>query len=72
MYPFHAVILPLLFRYRAELLVEGCVIVELKVSQSYNKDDEPQLLNELKAIGIKVRLRINFVGDKVEFKRFVF
>ena len=48
------------------------MLVEIKVSRSYNADDEPQLLNELKATGIKVGLLINFGRTKVEFKRLVF
>ena len=35
-------------------------------------EDEPQLLNELKATGIKVGLLVNFGQTKVEFKRMVF
>lgn len=58
--------------YRADLFVEDRVIVELKVSKAYNPDDEPQLLNELKATGSKVGLLINFARTKVEFKRLVF
>jgi GxxExxY protein len=58
--------------YAADLFVEEAVIVELKVAQSYNSFDEAQLINELKATGIKVGLLINFGRNKVEFKRFVF
>ena len=48
------------------------VVVELKTAKNYNSDDEPQLLNELKATGIKVGLLVNFGRTKVEFKRMVF
>jgi GxxExxY protein len=58
--------------YQADLFVNGVVIVELKVAKDYQAGDEPQLLNELKATGIKVGLLINFGRTKVEFKRFVF
>jgi GxxExxY protein len=58
--------------YQADLFVESCVIVELKVAKVYQSADEPQLLNELKATGIKVGLLINFGRTKVEFKRMVF
>lgn len=58
--------------YAADLLVDGKVIVELKVAKEYNPHDEPQLLNELKATGIKVGLLINFGKEKVEFKRFAY
>jgi GxxExxY protein len=58
--------------YQADLLVEDQVIVELKVAKEYQPADEAQLLNELKATGIKVGLLINFGRTKVEFKRFVY
>ncbi len=58
--------------YAADLLVDGKVIVELKVAKEYNPQDEPQLLNELKATGVEVGLLINFGKEKVEFKRFVY
>ncbi len=57
--------------FKADLLVESSVIVEIKVSREYQSADEAQLLNELKATGIKVGLLINFGRTKVEFKRFV-
>ena len=58
--------------FDADLFVEEAVIVELKVAKAYNAEDEPQLLNELKATGIKVGLLINFGRTKVEFARRVF
>lgn len=56
----------------ADLLLNEVVIVELKTAKNYIAEDEPQLLNELKATGIKVGLPINFGRTKVEFKRMVF
>jgi GxxExxY protein len=58
--------------YSADLFVQNCVICELKIAREYQPDDEPQLLNELKATGIKVGLMINFGRTRVEFQRFVF
>jgi GxxExxY protein len=58
--------------YSADLWVANRVLVELKVSSEYQTADEAQLLNELKATGIKVGLLINFGRSKVEFKRMVF
>ena len=58
--------------YRADLFVNDAVIVELKVAKNYMPEDEPQLLNELKATGIKVGLLVNYGRTKVEFKRMVF
>jgi GxxExxY protein len=58
--------------YSADLLVGGKVVVKLKVAKEYNAQDEPQLINELKATEMKVGLLINFGKEKVEFKRFVY
>ena len=58
--------------YDADLIVDGCVVVELKVAFQYDKRDEAQLLNELKATGIKVGLLINFGRARVEYKRLAF
>jgi GxxExxY protein len=58
--------------YRADILVNGCVLVELKLATAIDSRDEAQLLNELKATGIKVGLLINFGRNKAEFKRMVF
>ena len=58
--------------YDADLIVDGCVAVELKVALQYDKRDEAQLLNELKATGIKVGLLINFGRAKVDYKRLAF
>jgi len=58
--------------YSADLLVEENVVVELKVAKVYNPQDEPQLLNELKATEKEVGLLINFGKEKVQFKRFIY
>jgi GxxExxY protein len=58
--------------YQADLFVEDRVLVELKVAKSYNNEDEAQLLNELKATGVKIGLLINFGREKVEFRRFIY
>jgi GxxExxY protein len=58
--------------YEADLLVNEVVIVELKIAAHYNALDEAQLLNELKATGVRVGLLINFGREKVQFKRLAF
>jgi len=58
--------------YKPDILVNDCVVVSVKVAKAYRSEDEAQLLNELKATGIKVGLLINFGRARVEFKRFVF
>ncbi len=58
--------------YDADLLVEDVVLVEIKIATQYDKRDEAQLLNELKATGLMLGLLINFGRSKVEFHRFTF
>ena len=58
--------------YDADLIVDAVVVVELKAARQYDRRDEAQLLHELKATGLKVRLLINFGRAKVEYKRVVF
>jgi GxxExxY protein len=58
--------------YYADLLVDGCVIVEMKVARSYNPEDEAQVLNELNATGMRVGMLVNFGRERVEYKRMVF
>lgn len=61
----------LIGQYIADLLVEGKVIVELKAEKTYNPQHEAQLLNYLKATGIKVGLLLNFGEKKCDHKRLV-
>lgn len=58
--------------YDADLIVAEVVLVELKVAPQYDKRDEAQLLNALKATKLKVGMLINFGREKVEFRRFIF
>jgi GxxExxY protein len=58
--------------YDADLIVADVVLVELKIAPKYDKRDEAQLLNALKATGLKVGLLINFGRSKVEFRRLIF
>ena len=55
--------------YFADLLVEDCVVVELKVVKAMDEAHWAQCLNYLKATGIEVGLLINFGQPKLEFKR---
>jgi GxxExxY protein len=58
--------------YDADLIVEGRVLIEVKIAPQDDKRDEAQLLNELKATGTRLGLLINFGRAKVEFKRLLF
>ena len=57
--------------YYADLIVNGCVIVEAKVAESIAEAHEAQLINYLRATDIEVGLLLNF-GPKPEFRRKVF
>ncbi len=57
--------------YNADLIVDGCVLVELTIAAEYDKRDEAQLLNELKATGIKVGLILNFGRSRLWHKGLV-
>ena len=54
--------------YRADLVIPRRVIIEVKASSTLTTSHEAQLLNYLKATGIKVGLLLNF-GPKPQFKR---
>lgn len=56
--------------YRADLVVEGRVIVELKAGRSIIPQHTAQLLNYLKASRLQVGLLLNF-GERAEFRRVV-
>ncbi len=58
-------------QYVADLIVERQVIVELKAEKEYNEKHEAQLLNYLKATGVRVGLLMNFGEEKCHFERFV-
>ncbi len=58
-------------QFEADLLVENCVLLELKAARSLDSSHRAQLMNYLKATEIEVGLLLNF-GEKPEFKRVVF
>jgi len=53
------------------VLVEGCVLLELKAVRRLDSSHEAQLLNYLRATDIEAGLLLNF-GLKPEFKRLIF
>jgi GxxExxY protein len=57
--------------YKADLIVDRKVIIELKSVETFHSRHEVQLLNYLRATPIEVGLLMNF-GDKPEFKRRIF
>ena len=57
--------------YVADILVEEQVIVEIKTVEKLEKIHEAQLLNYLKATGVRLGLLVNFRHPKAEVKRLV-
>jgi GxxExxY protein len=71
------VVVPVWFRgtqvghFEADVLVERCVLLELKATRTLDSSHRAQLLNYLRATDIEVGLLLNF-GEKPEFKRLIF
>jgi GxxExxY protein len=57
--------------FRADLIVDGVVIVEIKAAEALHEKHEAQLLNYLKATDIELGLLINF-GEEIQIKRRIF
>jgi GxxExxY protein len=57
--------------YYADIVVNECVIIELKAAEALCEEHEYQLINYLKATDIEVGLLLNF-GKEPEIKRRVF
>ncbi len=55
-----------------DLLVEDKAIIEIKAAKSFAAEHQAQLMNYLKATGVKVGLLVNFGRPKLEWKRLVF
>ena len=58
--------------YIADLLIDDKLIIELKTVEKLSKIHEAQLLNYLKATGLRFGLLINFSPYKLEFKKLVY
>jgi len=57
--------------FEADILVESCVLLELKAVRTLDMSHRAQLVNYLRATDIEVGLLLNF-GEKPEFKRVIF
>ena len=61
----------LIGEYSADLLVEGCLIVELKTAKTLAPEHEAQILGYLKSSRLTDGLLINFGSYKFEIRKFV-
>lgn len=57
--------------YRADIIVENKVVLELKAQKQLPVIAEAQLMNYLKATGIKIGLLVNFTHPKATIQRIV-
>ena len=57
--------------YIADLLINDCVIIEIKIAKNFDNIHFAQCLNYLKATGLKICLLINYAKPKVEIRRVV-
>ncbi len=58
--------------YVADFICYGKIIIELKALDELSGKEEAQILNYLKAAGLRVGLLINFGGvGKLEWKRYI-
>jgi len=56
--------------FRADLMVNDCVFLELKAVAALDRAHEGQILHYLRATNLEVGLLLNF-GPKPQFKRFI-
>jgi GxxExxY protein len=69
--------LPVWFRghkvgeFRADLLVENCVLLELKAARTLDPAHEAQLLHYLKSTEVEIGMLLNF-GARPQFRRLIF
>lgn len=57
--------------YRADIVVNSLVLLEIKTARRLHTEHEAQLLHYLRATPIEIGLLLNF-GTKPEFKRLIF
>ena len=57
--------------YIADLLVDDCVIIELKTVKQIDDSHMAQCMNYLKATGLHVCLLLNFASSHLQIKRIV-
>lgn len=57
--------------YDADIVVDDCVIIEVKALSALTDSHKAQCLNYLKATGLRLGLLINFGNPRVDVKRVI-
>ncbi len=55
--------------FKADLVIEGCLLLELKAAENLPLSAEIQTVNYLKASGLKIGLILNFGAAPLQIKR---
>ena len=55
----------------ADLIVDDCVVVEVKAATSLANEHVAQILNYLRACGIRLGVLVNFGARRLQFRRFL-
>lgn len=63
---------PLGHMYRADLVCDNGVLVEIKAHSGFGEADEAQIIHYLRASGISTGLLLNFGRPSLQQRRFVF
>lgn len=58
-------------KFAADFFCYDDITVEIKATSSFLPEHEAQLINYLKAIGVRLGLLINFGGEKLIYKRYL-
>ena len=57
--------------YRADFLVDGKIILEIKATTALIAEHQAQALHYLTATGLRLALLINFGAESLQFKRMI-
>lgn len=69
--PVHYKTVALNCNYQADFICYGEIIVEIKALRQLSGVEEAQIINYLKATGLRRGLLLNFGAESLEYKRFV-
>ena len=56
--------------FKADLIVDGKILIELKAVENLVKEHYAQVLNYLKTTGIAVGMIVNFGNPRLQYRRF--